>query len=346
VCSRAVGEVTGLTFGGRDYDFTTPGALAVSESPVLSQTCVRIGKSGGPSQAAFWLSFDAMPLLVHSYGRFGARSPVWVEAALGAGRRYGRHIFGLEVVTNSVALGIGARWVMRLPEKQDHPAPSFELKLAYYPAIDPEVRATVLMHFESMHFDPRRNPMTPLGRSTSSEEAPLPPPTPPVAPTPWPTTPDWPDHWTDPADPDAPTWGPEPDDDAPPVIIPTPQVVEEPPDRPEPHVRPTFGFEVGSMMGLRADVAWLKHGSLGLRVGSLTSFRSDSLLQPTALVTGSLGSSVGAAFSFGTTRHDNVWMPVGGVAFVVGPTARLRLHVGVAFGRDFLAPDVATVILW
>jgi hypothetical protein len=351
LCSRAIGGVGGLTFGRRDYDFTTPGLFAFSESPVFSQTCARIGKSPGPSQSVFWIGLDAMPTLLHSYNLFGRRSPVWVEAGLGAGRRYGRHIFGFQVLTNSVTIGVGARWVVRLPEKAENSAPSLELKVAFYPAHDPEVRASVLVHVAASQFDPRRNPMTPRGPRRDAE----PPPPPAAEPIPWPETPEWPDHWDEP--PPSPTDEPPIDAPAePPVDAPTEPPVEPPPvepveappeepiDRPSPKVRPMLGFEVGSMMGLRAEIAWVKRGSVGLRVASLSSFRSDALLQPTALVTAAF--AFGPAVSAGWTRHDNVWLPVGGGAFVFGGTGRLRVHVGVLVGREFLAPDLSTVVLW
>jgi hypothetical protein len=340
VCTRAIGGVGNLTFGHRDYDFTTPGLLAPSQTLVWSQGCMRIGTSAGPGQTAFWLGFDAMPGLLHSYNRFGERSPVWVEASLGMGRRYGRSIVGPQLVTNSVIVGAGVRWTYRFREQADRGAPSLDLKLAYYPAHDPEIRATIAVQLVSSHFDPRRNPMTPLARR---DPPPTPPPDPTDQPVPWPdSTAEWPTHWDEDEQ--------RPEEEPPPVEPPPPPPVPEPPPEP-PAVRKTWrpmaGFEIGSMMGVRVEVVWHHRATFGVRAGSLTAFRQNALLQPTLMATMATTVPIGPSVSIGATRTaEQGWIPVGGGAFVLGATGGLRLHLGALFGRDYIAPDIATVVLW
>lgn len=309
VCSRSVGAIGGLTFGGRDFDLTTPGRYATSASPMLSQTCFRVGKgkSGGPTQSFVWLGYDAAPLLVHSYGRIGERAPIWGESNFGIGRRIGRNLIGLGLFTNSVEFGAGLRWIVRLDEDPRFTTPSAELRLQVIPASDPEVRVGLLFTFAATRMETNETPMTPGPRLVPrhrdltglSDEAE--------------------NHQRQLADQGR--------------YTPT-----------RARTRLAFGFEAGTAMGLRAELVREKLGVLGLRAVALTSWRTDAILQPSVLL--EAHHRAGPTVDVGTTRRNGEWIPVGGAGWTVGGTAGLRLHTGFVAGPNYLVLDLASVVTW
>lgn len=306
VCLRSLGGVTGLTFGRRDFDFTTPGQLAWSGSPMLSQLCERIG-TGWKSQSVVWIGLDAMPTLAHSYNRLGERSPVWAESTFGIGRRFGRHTVGLGATTNFVQYGITGRWTVRLSRDERLAGPSLELRAQVVPASDPDVRLALMLTFSATRMDPGEAPMTPgprfrarLGDLRGLE-------------------PDGKNRVKQQADAEGlPTY------------------------RGDTWVG--FGFEAGTAMGLRAELVRKPLGIAALRAVIVTSWAGSALLQPSLLA--SVGHRAGPTLTGGVTRHDGAWIPVGGAAWTVGGTAGMRLHLGMLVGPGYIAPDLATVVAW
>lgn len=306
VCSRAIGAVGGVTFGGRDFDLTTPGPYATSVSPALSQVCFRVGK-GDTTQSVVWIGYDAAPLLVHSYGRLGERAPIWGETHLGYGRRIGRNIVGLGLFTNTVEVGLGARWLVRLDRDPRFTAPSAELRVQFVPAADPELRVGVLFTFGATRMDTSDAPMTPGPRLRPR-----------------------PGELVGLTDTERNAAKAKANRGTTPVT--------------RPKTRFAVGFEAGTAMGLRAEVVHDKKFVVGLRAVAITSWRTDTILQPTVLLTGS--HAIGPTIAAGTTRLDGAWIPVGGVGWTVGGTAGMRLHGGLVVGPGYLVPDLATIIAW
>ncbi len=107
-CGRSVGWAVGATPARRDWDFTTPGPVAVSSSPVISQWCNQEAANG---RVASWFGIDLIPIYQHSYRRLRDRGPLLVMLNIGGELRLGRkqHL-GLHATTNALAWGAGLRW--------------------------------------------------------------------------------------------------------------------------------------------------------------------------------------------------------------------------------------------
>ena len=309
VCSRSIGALGGLTFGGRDFDLTTPGPYALSTSPMLSQTCFRVGKGkpGAATQSFTWLGYDAAPLLVHSYGRLGERAPIWGESSFGIGRRIGRNLIGLGLFTNSVEFGAGLRWIVRLDDDARFTTPSAELRLQVIPASDPEVRVGVLFTFAATRMDTGSAPMTPGPRLVPRRH--------------------------DLAD---------LSDSAQNHLRQLANQGGYTPTRAS--TRLAFGFEAGTSMGLRAEIRRERLGSAALRAVAVTAWRADAILQPSLLL--EVNHRVGPTIDGGTTRRNGEWIPVGGAGWTLGGDAGLRLHAGFLAGPDYLVLDLGSVVTW
>ncbi len=285
-CLRGIGAAAGVTLAHRDYDLTTPGTVAWSGSPAFTQGCLRLFDGEGNSDPGLWMGLDLVPTLVHSYNRLGERSPVWVQGNFGYGRQWGQHLVGVQLSTNLVTVGLGVRWRFRAARAARRAAPALNVTITAWPALDPEVRATVSVDFSK----------TPLADAV---------------------------------------------------------------DAPTPPVQPRMGFEAGTMMGARAELRFEApvHGTLGVRLGSLTSFSRDALLQPTALAQitvaeGDVAARVGPGATVGVTRHSNQWIPVAGPSVELGGASRVRVHLGVVLGPAtettavYWAPDTSMILVW
>jgi hypothetical protein len=108
-CERGIGGAGGFTPGGRDWDFTTPGTVAWTGSPVLAQGCIVEQRVVGA--AALGFGMDVIPTYQHGYRRIGVRAPLLVALHWDIDWRLSpRQTLGPSLVTNGLAVGGGLRW--------------------------------------------------------------------------------------------------------------------------------------------------------------------------------------------------------------------------------------------
>lgn len=155
ICYRAIGAAVGYTPDRRDWDFTTPGPYgSPSSSPDLSQLCEEDARFG----LRTYIGLDVVPTYQHSYAALGDRAPMLVEIDWGISKEIGYHTsLGLQVVTNGLAVGIGARWVwswrtgMALRRGP-------EIRLNVLSGNEPDVQAELLWRFPAKQVLAMRDP--------------------------------------------------------------------------------------------------------------------------------------------------------------------------------------------
>ncbi len=149
-CSRAVGWAGGATVSQRDWDFTTPGRVATTGSPVISQWC----NQAVSDIVTSWFGVDVMPLYMHSYRRLADRAPLLVMLDMGGTLQLNRrqHI-GLHITTNAVALGAGARWEWIWSRGDDAHRHGLDTRLNVLWGTEPDVQMVMLYTFRSREID-------------------------------------------------------------------------------------------------------------------------------------------------------------------------------------------------
>ena len=149
-CARAVGWTSGVTIAQRDWDFTTPGRAATSQSPVISQWC----NQAVSEVVTSWFGVDIVPLYQHSYRRLADRAPLLAMLNMGGSlRMHPRHHLGLHITTNAVAMGAGMRWEWLWSRGDDSHRHGLDTRLNVLWGTDPDLQLVMLYTFRSREIE-------------------------------------------------------------------------------------------------------------------------------------------------------------------------------------------------
>ncbi|MFT7519138.1 MAG: hypothetical protein ACI9MC_001278 [Kiritimatiellia bacterium] len=147
-CSWSIGTAGNLAAAGRGWDLTTPGNVAWSVSPVLSQQCSLYTED---RRARTWIGVDATPTLRHSYRTMATRGSLIALMHMGVDFRVadGFAWWGFHAVHNIAAWGVGTRLLIERAPKSRFGFYGVEGRLNYIPGTEADVQGVLLLRFHS-----------------------------------------------------------------------------------------------------------------------------------------------------------------------------------------------------